>query len=132
MNVRQRKKHCNYGLNKKSHFYQIHRECPLCGKTRRAGYIVACPKCREFLSELEMHIEGLRAYMEKQGYSLRCPIHSTWMNLSIQICVKGYYYSVDHTLSLLDLKASNIPMEEILSREICRMCEELIGKSIIW
>ena len=117
---------------KKRYFDRHYRKCPLCGKTRRAGYIVACPKCREFLSELELHIQGLRAYMEKEGYSLRCRIHNTRMNLSIQICVKGYYYSVNHDLSLLDLKASSIPMEEILSREICRMCEELIGKSIIW
>ena len=93
---------------------------------------MACPECNEFLSELELHIQGLRAYMEKNGYSLRCHIRNTQMNLSIQICVKGYYYSVNHVLSLLDLKASSIPMEEILSREICCMCEELIGKRIIW
>lgn len=115
-----------------SYFKKHYRECPLCGKTRRAGYIVACPKCHEFLYELKLHIQGLRAYMEKNGYSLGCHIHGTTMNLSIKICVKGYVHSISSNISLNDLKDCVLPLEEILTKEICGMCERLVGKSILW
>lgn len=117
---------------KKRYFDRHHKECPFCGKTRRKGYIKACPKCCEFLSEMNLHIKGLQAYMEKEGYSLWPRIQGTTLILSIQVCVKGYVHTVSHNMSLLDIKNCLLPIEETLSKEICYMCRELVGVSKIW
>ena len=112
----------------RTHYFASHfRSCPFCGKTRRAGYIYACPECSGFLPELKRHLEGLLKYLEHTGYSLSSHLTRTHLYMCLRVGVLGFIHSIDSWLSLEDIHASSLPIEEILSGEICRMCKQLVG-----
>lgn len=117
---------------KKRYFDTHFKSCPFCGKTRRAGYIVACPECLGFLAELNRHLEGLGNYMERNGYTFRSRITGTNLYLCLRVCVKGYVHTIDSWMTINDIKTSVLPIEEILTTEVCNMCKRLVGKSILW
>lgn len=55
------------------HFDYYSKTCPICGKTRRSGYIESCKDCRwiiEYRSRVQHYVERLNASIIYEGYRI--------------------------------------------------------------
>lgn len=66
------------------HFDYYKKSCPICGATRRSGYIHSCPKCGwviEYRNRVKHFIERLNANVTCEGYEIVYHFHRYFINI---------------------------------------------------
>lgn len=83
---RKEKKKKNIELKqfKKSYFDTHLKACPICGKTRRSGYIESCRDCRwiiEYRNRVKYFVERLNANIIYEGYEIVYHFRTYFVNI---------------------------------------------------